>query len=90
MPAKTLKEQFIAALTKRGEAKVKDNFKHVVFSRKEGGHYYIGRAGALRFGNSSASSIPCSDKFKALLLQSLDEVSQSQYEADNDRLSNYE
>lgn len=68
---KTLKEQFIAALLKRGELKVKDNFKHVVFTRKEGGYYYIGRAGALRFGNNVASSIPCSDKFKIHLQQSL-------------------
>lgn len=66
--AQTLKEQFIAALIKRGETKVKETFKYVVFSRQEGGHYYIGRAGALRFGATAAGSIPCGDKFKALLL----------------------
>ncbi len=67
----TLKEQFITALVKRGETKVKETFKYVVFSRKEGGNYYIGRAGALRFGNNVAGSIPCSDKFKQLLIASL-------------------
>lgn len=64
----TLKEQFIQSLTWLGEVKVKDNFKHVVFSRKEGGHYYIGRSGSLRFGKTVATSIPCSDKFKRQLL----------------------
>lgn len=67
----TLKEQFIAALIKRGEAKVKETKKYVVFTRQEGGHYYIGRAGALRFGATSTGSIPCSDKFKAILIASL-------------------
>ena len=67
----TLKEQFIAALVKRGEIKVKETFKYVVFSRQEGGQYYIGRSGALRFGSNIANSIPCSDKFKIHLQQSL-------------------
>ena len=69
--AQTLKEQFIAALIKRGEAKVKETFKDVVFSRQEGGHYYIGRAGALRQGLNAGCSIPCSDKFKIHLQQSI-------------------
>ena len=69
--AVTLKEQFIKALTMRGEVQVKTTFKFVVFSRKEGGHYYIGRSGALRFGATVAGSIPCSDKFKIHLQQSV-------------------
>jgi hypothetical protein len=36
----TLREQFIAALTKRGEIKVKETFKFVVFTRKEGGQLH--------------------------------------------------
>jgi hypothetical protein len=67
----TMKEQFIAALVKRGETQVKETFKYVVFSRQEGGHYYVGRAGALRCGANIASSIPCSDKFKIHLIQSI-------------------
>lgn len=60
----TMKEQFIAALLALGETEVKRTFAFVVFTRKAGGHYYIGRSGALRVGNTIASSIPCSDKFK--------------------------
>ena len=64
----TLKEQFIQSLTWLGEVEVKKTFAYVVFSRKEGGHYYVGRSGGLRFGKTIASSIPCSEKFKKQLL----------------------
>lgn len=67
----TLKEKFIAALTKRGETKVKETFRYVVFTRKEGGNYYIGRNGALRRGFNIGASIPCSEALKENLIRSL-------------------
>jgi hypothetical protein len=69
--AKTMRERFIAALTSVGETRVKQTFKYDVFTRKEGGFYYIGRAGALRFGQNITDSIPCSSARKTQLLNSL-------------------
>ena len=67
--AKTLRERFIEALKARGEIEVpRWSNKSVVFTRKEGGYYYIGKSGSLRFGSNKVSSIPCSSKFKAALL----------------------
>lgn len=64
----SLRDQFIAALTARGEHKVKDNFKSIVFSRAAGGFYYVGKSGSLRVGMTKARSVPVSDKFKSSLL----------------------
>lgn len=64
----TLQVQFIEALEALGEREVKRTFKKVVFSRNEGGFYYIGKAGSLRVGHTVAGSIPTSSKFKAKLL----------------------
>lgn len=56
------------ALEARGETFVKETHKYIVMTRKEGGHYYIGRKGSLRFGDMVAGSIPCSAKFKKMLV----------------------
>lgn len=61
---KTLRERFVAALLKRGEKAVKETTKTIVFSRKEGGFYYIGKSGSLRYGPTKTASIPCTDMFK--------------------------
>lgn len=66
---KTLREKFIQALTQLGETKVKETYKYVVYSRKEGGNYYIGRSDSLRFGATVVSSIPVSQRHKAALLE---------------------
>lgn len=71
----TLRETFIAALQKRGETIVKETFRYVVYTRhimRDGvreryGHYYIGRSGSLRVGNTVVSSIPANPKLKAML-----------------------
>lgn len=66
---KTLKEQFIAALEARGERKVKETHKYVVYSRRgTAGYYYVGKAGALRVGHTIGASIPVSDIHKQALL----------------------
>ncbi len=66
--SKTMKEKFIEGLKKLGEVQVKETHKYVVFSRKVGGHYYIGRSGSLRVGHTVQGSIPTSTTFKQLVL----------------------
>lgn len=66
----TLQEQFITALVNFGEREIKRTFKKIVFSRKEGGHYYLGKSGSLRVGATIAGSIPVSAGFKQRLLNS--------------------
>lgn len=65
---KTLREQFIAALLARGEKEVKKLTGRIVFTRKEGGFFFIGKSGSLRYGRSVKYCIPVSNTFKALLL----------------------
>lgn len=64
----TLQEQYINALINLGEREVKRTHKKIVFSRKEGGHYYLGKSGSLRVGYTVAGSIPGSSKLKERLL----------------------
>ena len=65
---KTLRERFIEALLARGETKVYELTSKIVFTRREGGYYYLGRSGSLRFGSTVVNTIPVSSKFKAMLL----------------------
>lgn len=73
--AKTLRERLIIGLTAIGETQVTARTqKYVVFTRKEGGYYYIGTHGALRFGTAASKSIPCSGKiYESLLLHTAKE-----------------
>jgi hypothetical protein len=66
--SKTLREKFIEALIARGERKTHELTSSIVFTRKEGGYYYVGRSGSLRYGSSRTNSVPCSSKWKAMLL----------------------
>lgn len=66
--SKTLREQFIIALLARGETEVKRLTSRIVFTCKEGGFYYLGRSGSLRYGNTVAGSVPVSLAFKNELL----------------------
>ncbi len=63
-------DRFKVALMARGSRFVKHTFRFVVLSRLAGGFYYIGKAGALRYGPNVKNSVPVSDKFKAILLES--------------------
>lgn len=65
---RNLQKRFAAALTARGEHQVKRTSKYIVFSRKEGGCYYLGRVGALRIGKTTRGSVPCSESFRKELL----------------------
>lgn len=70
---KTLRDKFAAALVKRGSRQVEGRSqKFLTFTRDDATFYFVGRAGSLRAGRSSSSSVPCSDKFKAHLLASLE------------------
>lgn len=76
--AQTLQERFAAQLLLLGETEFsahnkfngRHSKKYRVFSRhKEGGFYFLGKSGALRFGSSVSTSIPASDQFKVTLLE---------------------
>lgn len=66
-----MQDLFERALLARGEHLVKTTFKYKVYSRAKGGFYYLGRAGALRVGNTVQGSVPCTEQFKSALLGSL-------------------
>lgn len=67
--AKTLQDKFLSALIYTGEHEVKRLTGCIVVSRKEGGFYYLGKVGSLRFGLTRAGSIPCSKLFYNQLLE---------------------
>lgn len=71
-----LRTRFELALVLRGEMNVTQMHRtnqYTVFTRKEGGFYFLGASGAVRYGPNASSSRACSEKFKAHLLQSLDD-----------------
>lgn len=66
---KTYAERFAAALLATGETEVAGrSLKYRTFTRREGGFYFIGRSGALRFGPAATKSRPVSDQLKRRLL----------------------
>lgn len=72
--AKTMQERFILALQKLGELEIKRTHKRIVYTRKAGGYYYIGKSGSLRIGQTSVSSVPVNESFKKILLESIDNI----------------
>lgn len=75
MAKRTLQQQLIDALLKRGSVVVPSKTrKYVTLTRltptKEGKptYYFVGKAGALRYGVNSTSSFAASDTFKYKLL----------------------
>lgn len=68
MAKETIHDKLVAALEARGEKRVEAKTrKYTVMSRSGGGFWYIGRAGALRFG-PTASKSSAAFKTKAQLL----------------------
>lgn len=66
---KTLRERFTDALIARGERQVPSRSgKYLTFTRAEGGFWFVGASGALRYGKSSTVSYPATDWFKEKLL----------------------
>lgn len=64
-----MQAKFLKGLQERGEIEVKRLTGCIVMSRKEGGYYYLGKSGSLRFGATRQGSIPCSAGFKQILIQ---------------------
>lgn len=72
MTMKTLQYTYQEVLIKRREIMLRRLKNCIVFTRKEGGCYYLGTHGSLRFGATRTGSIPCSAKFKEMLLMSME------------------
>lgn len=68
---KTLREQYIEALIKLGEIIIDEKAKSIKLSRKEGGYYYLGKSGSLRYGTTKSTSVVCILSFKQKLLQTV-------------------
>jgi hypothetical protein len=68
--AKTLRESFITALEREGEKQVIDSrsTNYATMTRKQGGFYFIGKSGAVRYGDTSSESYPVSKLRKYQLL----------------------
>lgn len=64
----TLRDKYVEGLKKLGEVECKRTAKWIVYSRKAGGHYYLGKSGSLRIGATVAGSIPAHSKFKCQLM----------------------
>lgn len=70
----TLQERYITALKLRGSQIVPSRSKkYITMTRPEkpGTFYFIGRAGAVRYGRSATQSFAAGDKWKAGLLDSV-------------------
>ena len=71
MPKLTLQQRLIEALiaTARGTRAQSRSRKYVTLERPDGSFYFVGRAGALRFGKTVTASIAAPDDFKRRLLE---------------------
>ena len=70
MPKPTLQQRLIDALitSGRGTPVESRSRKYVTLKRPDGSFFYVGRAGALRFGKSVSDSMAAPDEFKQRLL----------------------
>lgn len=64
-----IQQRLKAALEAEGETYVKTTASYIVMTRKAGGYYYLGSAGALRIGHkvSATRSLTDSPRYKYLL-----------------------
>ena len=75
MPKRTLQQRLVDALvnTGRGAPVESRSCKYVTLKRPDGGFYFVGKAGALRFGKTVSDSMAVPDDFKRRLLQETDQ-----------------
>lgn len=79
MAKRTQQERLVEALTRRGETIVtarhsaENTERTVKMTRKNGGFWFIGKAGALRFGRNASTSIAALDQVKTRLLHEVPE-----------------
>ena len=67
----TLQQRLIEALiaTGRGTRVENRSRKYITLKRPDGSFYFVGRAGALRFGKTVTASVAAPDDFKRRLLE---------------------
>lgn len=70
MPKPTLQQRLVDALvtTGRGTIVQSRSRKYITLERADGSFFYVGKAGALRFGKTVSGSIAAPDDFKRRLL----------------------
>ena len=70
MPKSTLRQRLVEALiaTGRGTIVPSRSRKYVTLKRPDGSYFYVGKAGALRFGKTGSDSVAAPDDFKRRLL----------------------
>ena len=70
MPKPTLQQRLIDALITSGRGTLIESRsrKYVTLQRPDGSFFYVGKAGALRFGKSVSDSMAAPDEFKQRLL----------------------
>jgi hypothetical protein len=75
MPKTTLQQRLVDALiaTGRGTIAPSRSRGYVTLKRPDGSFFYVGKAGALRFGNTVSGSIAAPDDFKRRLLEETDQ-----------------
>jgi hypothetical protein len=71
MPKPTLQQRLIEALiaTGRGTRAQSRSRKYITLERPDGSFYFVGKAGALRFGKTVTASIAAPEDFKRRLLE---------------------
>ena len=67
----TLQQRLVDALvaTGRGTLVESRSRKYVTLKRPDGGFYFVGKAGALRFGKTVSASMAAPEDFKRRLLE---------------------
>jgi hypothetical protein len=70
MPKPTLQQHLVDALVASGRGTLVESRsrKYVTLKRSDGSFFYVGKAGALRFGKTVTDSMAASDEFKQRLL----------------------
>ena len=73
MPKRTLQQRLVDALVAsgRGTPVASGSRKYVTLKRPDGDFYFVGKAGALRFGKTVTGSVAAPDDFKRRLLDEL-------------------
>lgn len=67
---KTIQSRLADALVAAGERPIllSRTSKYQVYTRSAGGFWFLGKSGALRYGDTSSRSFSASDKLKAKIL----------------------
>ena len=70
MPKPTLQQRLVEALVAsgRGTPVESRSRKYITLKRPDGRFFYVGKAGALRFGKTVSDSMAAPDEFKQRLL----------------------